>query len=291
MAAPTSFPLFGQLPPELRQMIWAFSLPDIPAEIDKWSTICPILGDDADQLHKLLRAPRMVTLRIPGLIWVNHEARTFAQKWMQRKGYRWFPPWPRATPAGGHPKIHNDPFKPFDRDSQEFLCRCVDGPTFLHYDPISFMSPSHYELLLPAGLSPFANRAETRLAVPLALLERHPDALKMLFHHYLLLHTIVVVLPPYPAEANETTCDGWWTVKLREWGEARRLEYHRDSQLSHAEWVVQGATDIGEEECSLIEEAFKQAWDSPYFPCTESRGMNLKVTRGGKCITYWYFTP
>ncbi|PYI28890.1 hypothetical protein BP00DRAFT_417747 [Aspergillus indologenus CBS 114.80] len=190
----TTFHPFSRLPPELRTLIWEFAWfsPRLhhavrlcPAAECQWKLYC---GDDSDPAYKEMK-PASLKIVMPAMTAANREARTLSRKLIKRSLHEYFQPCPTATLTP--PSDESDPWLAFDWRTRRYTFRQLYAS-----DTVVYLSSAEFEVILLARSRWEHSRSRffETIAVPLALLQRHPEALRVLGEYFTRLSYVMVVV-------------------------------------------------------------------------------------------------
>ncbi|RAK77271.1 uncharacterized protein BO72DRAFT_458839 [Aspergillus fijiensis CBS 313.89] len=201
---PKTFNPFKRLPPELRTLKWEFAWPDLrlhhavrlcPAAECHWKLYC---GDDSDRAYTEMK-PASLKIMMPAMTAANREARALSRKLVRRSLYEYFEPCPTATLTP--PSEESDPWLAFDWRTRRYTFRRLYAS-----DTVVYLSPAEFEAILLARIRCQNSRSylfET-IAVPLTLLQRHSEALRVLSEYFTRLSYVMVVVNDLDDRQNQT---------------------------------------------------------------------------------------
>ncbi|RAH64511.1 2EXR domain-containing protein [Aspergillus aculeatinus CBS 121060] len=191
---PKAFHPFKRLPPELRTLIWEFAWPNLrlhhavrlcPAAECHWKLYC---GDDFDPAYTEMK-PASLKIMMPAMTAANREARALSRRLVRRSLYEYFEPCPTATLTP--PSEESDSWLAFDWRTRRYTFRRLYAS-----DTVVYLSPAEFEAILLARIKSQHSRSylfET-VAVPLTLLQRHSDKLRVLSEYFTRLSYVMAVV-------------------------------------------------------------------------------------------------
>ncbi|PYI24818.1 hypothetical protein BO99DRAFT_408255 [Aspergillus violaceofuscus CBS 115571] len=190
----TTFHPFSRLAPELRTLIWEFAWlsPRLhhavrlcPAAECQWKLYC---GDDSDPAYKEMK-PASLKIVMPAMTAANREARTLSQKLIKSSLHEYFQPCPTATLTPSSDESNS--WLAFDWRTRRYTFRQLYAS-----DTVVYLSSAEFEVILLARSrwEHSRSRCFETIAVPLALLQRHPEALRVLGEYFTRLSYVMVVV-------------------------------------------------------------------------------------------------
>ncbi|RAH80114.1 hypothetical protein BO86DRAFT_380665 [Aspergillus japonicus CBS 114.51] len=160
----------------------------------------------------------------------NREARTLSRKLIKRSLHEYFQPCPTATLTP--PSDESDPWLAFDWRTRRYTFRQLYAS-----DTVVYLSSAEFEVILLARSRWEHSRSRffERIAVPLALFQRHPEALRVLGEYFTRLSYVMVVVNDLddrqgqqeqelvePQQQHQKKKKGWW-VDISYWAQGKYL--------------------------------------------------------------------